>query len=78
MASLERAQEQYDEAISAGIWHADTYPPPPHHYPEGISPPRDLPNLTARLLERGFTTDDINKVLGRNWLRVYRAVWDAR
>jgi membrane dipeptidase len=77
VASLESAQEQYDAAISAGIWLAETYPPPPHHYPEGISTPRDMPNLTSRMLERGFTTDDVNKVLGRNWMRVYRAVWDA-
>ncbi len=75
---LEQAQKNYDELIRSGIWQAGTYPPPPHHYPDGISTPRDLPNLTTRLLERGFTADDVTKVLGANWMRVYRAVWDAQ
>ena len=34
-----------------------------------------MQNLTARLLERGFSKDDTRKILGGNWLRVYRAVW---
>jgi len=33
--------------------------------------------LTERLLERGFSEADVRKVLGLNWLRVYRAVWGA-
>jgi membrane dipeptidase len=35
---------------------------------------RDLPNLTAALLERGFADDDIRKILGENFLRVFRQV----
>jgi membrane dipeptidase len=34
-----------------------------------------LPRLTERLVERGFSDDDIRKVLGGNLLRVYRQVW---
>jgi membrane dipeptidase len=62
--------------IRAGSWQAGTYPPP-HHYPDGIATPRELPNLTARMLERGFTAEDVTKVLGTNWMRVYSAVWGA-
>jgi len=29
-----------------------------------------VPNITARLLERGYKTQDIQKILGGNWLRV--------
>lgn len=33
---------------------------------------RDLPNVTAKLLERGWPEADVRKVLGANWLRVFR------
>ena len=34
-----------------------------------------LPRLTGALLRRGFTEADILKVLGGNFLRVFREVW---
>jgi membrane dipeptidase len=71
------ARRQYDAWIASGKWRPGTYPPPPHHYPDGIATPRELPNLTARLIARGFAADDVRKVLGGNWLRVWRAVWGA-
>ncbi|HUG13658.1 MAG TPA: membrane dipeptidase [Thermomicrobiales bacterium] len=71
------AARGYRQWVDAGIWDPDNYPPPPYHYPEGIDTPRTLQNITARLLERGFTPADCRKVLGENWLRVYRAVWGA-
>lgn len=72
---LEDAQTYYNYSITNGRWRADAYPPPPHHYPTGIETPRTLQNLTVRLAERGFSENDIRKVLGGNWMRVYRAVW---
>jgi membrane dipeptidase len=38
--------------------------------PEGIDDCGDLPLLTARLLERGFSEEDVRKILGENFLRV--------
>jgi membrane dipeptidase len=38
----------------------------------GLARERDLPNLTERLIERGWAEPDIRKVLGENWLRVFR------
>jgi membrane dipeptidase len=38
----------------------------------GLSHTRDLPNVTAKLLERGWPEEDVRKVLGENWLRVFR------
>jgi membrane dipeptidase len=46
----------------------------------GISPPTDLqdatkyPELTKRLLERGYTAEEVKKILGENFLRVFRNV----
>jgi len=34
----------------------------------------ELPNLTAELIRRGFSEDEIRKVLGENFLRVYKQV----
>ena len=36
---------------------------------------QDLPNLTVRLVERGFSDETIRKILGENYLRVFDAVW---
>ena len=74
VASDAEAAAVYQEAIRTGIW-STAYPPPPHCYPKGIETPRSLPTLTARLLERGYSSADIRKILGENWLRVMRAVW---
>lgn len=64
----------YQQALRSGIW-GEAYPSPPHRYPTGIETPRTLPNLTARLLERGYGDTDVGKTLGGNWLRVMRTVW---
>ena len=69
------ARARYDSLLRAGLWHPDEYPPPPYKFPEGIETPKTLPNLTTRLVERGFAEDDIRKILGGNWLRVFTEVW---
>jgi len=38
--------------------------------PEGVDDCSQLPNLTRRLLERGFSAGDVRKILGENFLRV--------
>ena len=35
----------------------------------------ELPRFTAVLLERGFSKDDLAKILGENFLRVFKQVW---
>ena len=71
----EEAQRYYQLRLAQRSWRPDTYPPPPHYYPAGIETPRTLHNLTHRLLERGFGADSVRKILGLNWVRVYRTVW---
>jgi membrane dipeptidase len=34
----------------------------------------DLPKITQALLDRGYSADDIKKILGGNILRVFRQV----
>ncbi len=40
--------------------------------PEGINSAADLPKITQALLDRGYSADDIRKILGGNLLRVFR------
>jgi membrane dipeptidase len=40
----------------------------------GLARERDLPSLTERLVERGWAEANIRKLLGENWLRVFRAL----
>lgn len=75
--SDEEAQALYERNIAVGAWDKATYPPPPWVYPEGIETPKTLYNLTAGLLRRGFSKDDIRKIWGENWMRVMKQVWGA-
>jgi membrane dipeptidase len=40
--------------------------------PQGIDSAADLPRITQALLDRGYSPDDIRKILGGNLLRVFR------
>lgn len=42
--------------------------------PQGIDSAADLPKITQALLDRGYSAEDIHKILGRNLLRVFREV----
>lgn len=42
--------------------------------PAGLSSVAELPNLTAELLRRGYTAEDVTKILGGNVLRVMEEV----
>ncbi|MDD9877711.1 MAG: membrane dipeptidase [Magnetovibrio sp.] len=71
----EKARARYDDAVATGRWDADVYPPPPHYFPEGIETPDRLANLTAGLVARGYAEADVRKIIGGNWLRVFRETW---
>lgn len=71
------ATKEYEGRIAEGRWRRSDYPPPPYYYPKGIEMPERLPNLTIRLLERGYSETEIRAVLGENWMRVLSACWDA-
>ena len=69
------AMARYEQRLAQGTWRREEYPPPPYRFPRGLETPRTLGALTARLLAREFTEEDVRKILGLNWLRVYRSVW---
>lgn len=75
VANAEQAAAFFKQQLAQRRWSEASYPPPPHHYPQGMSTPKELPNLTARLLARGYKADDVRKIIGGNWMRVFREVW---
>lgn len=70
-----QAKAMYAVRVREGRWNPKNYPPPPYKYPKGIEVPSKLPALTEGLLARGFSTEDVGKVLGGNLLRVFGKVW---
>jgi membrane dipeptidase len=51
-----------------------TYPDPMVH-PQGMETPDKLSNVAGALLKRGYRTEDVTKVLGGNWLKLFEKVW---
>lgn len=73
--------DHFDHVIKvAGIDHVgigtdfDGIPVPP----AGIDSAADLPKITEALMARGYTAEDMHKLLGGNLLRVFRAVQAAQ
>ncbi|WP_455388712.1 dipeptidase [Petrachloros mirabilis] len=64
----------YKNLIASGAWDPENYPEPPYVYPEGVELPTTLYNLTDGLLHRGYSKEDIGKIMGGNWMRVLKAV----
>lgn len=75
VASDEEAWAVYNDFVARGIWSPSEYSPPPLMYPDGIDMPEKIGNLTAALLKRGFTDEDVKKILGLNLIRVFKQVW---
>jgi membrane dipeptidase len=46
--------------------------------PEGIDSAADLPKITAALLARGHSAEDLHKILGGNLMRVFAETQSAR
>ena len=48
--------------------------PDPHYHPHGFSGPDEMPDLAGALVDRGYSDEDIAKVLGGNFLRLFKEV----
>ena len=44
--------------------------------PKGIQHAKEFPNITQALMKRGYAEGDTKKIMGENWLRLYREVWE--
>lgn len=44
---------------------------------DGFSDYAEIVPFAKRLLERGFTDEDVHKILGENYLRVAEALWPS-
>lgn len=58
------------ESVSLGRELPD-FPAP---YMKGIENPGDFPNVTRGLVKKGYSDDEIHKIIGRNALRVFKEV----
>ena len=50
---------------------------PPWKYPTGVHEVSLLGAFTAGLKKRGYSDADVGKILGLNFIRVFKAVWKA-
>ncbi|HWE46331.1 MAG TPA: membrane dipeptidase [Caulobacteraceae bacterium] len=71
----------YGKSMPDGLGRSMVFPPDmvipqnPLRYAVGFEDPSQFQNLPAELRRRGWPQGDIAKVMGQNWLRVYRAVF---
>jgi membrane dipeptidase len=80
LPTIEDVLDHIDHAVSvAGVDHvglgADMYPRTPS--PIGIRGVQDYPNITRGLKERGYSDADVRKIMGGNFMRVWRQVTDT-
>ena len=79
-ASLDDVLDHFDHVVKlAGIDHVgigSDYDGVGDSLPTGLKDVSSYPNLIAGLLKRGYSEEDIRKILGENLLRVWEAVED--
>jgi microsomal dipeptidase-like Zn-dependent dipeptidase len=46
-------------------------------YVEGFESVSDIGNVRAEMERRGYTTEEIAKVFGGNWMRLFREAWNS-
>ena len=79
LPTIDDLLDHIDHAVKiAGVDHvglgADMYPRTPS--PLGIRGAHDYPNITRGLKKRGYSEEDIKKIMGQNFLRVWKQVTD--
>lgn len=68
-AAYRNFRPEFPEAYGRGP--IDHYEP----FPRGLHRHTKLENLTRGLVERGYTDEEIEKILGENFVRVFERVW---
>ncbi len=49
--------------------------PDPLIHPQGMETPDTLSNVTGELFRRGYRPEEVTKIMGGNWLRLFQSVW---
>ena len=79
-ASLDDVLDHFDHVVKlVGIDHVgigSDYDGVGDSLPEGLKDVSGYPNLVEGLLQRGYSEEDVRKILGENLLRVWKAVED--
>ncbi len=74
LTDIETAMDGYQKRVEIG--HVDvTITPPPYHYPPEVELPEQYPNAVELLEKHGYKEPDIRKLLGENYIRIFRSVW---
>lgn len=68
------ASSWYEATVAEGRWSRESYPPPPWHWPEEIADPSKLSALADGLIAHGYTHEDVAKIMGGNFTRVFEQV----
>jgi len=72
----ENQSEEWFHWLMAGKRKDTVYPLQlPLKLPQGIERADQFPNITAGLVDRGYTAESIQKILGLNVLRLFERVW---
>lgn len=58
-----------------GLWTADDLSAYVG-WPEGIAGPGHFPRLVEGLMSRGYSPSDVNAIMGDNWVRLFRRLWN--
>ncbi len=61
--------------VAAGLVYPHKEPPFERVYVQGFNGIQDTIKITEELVTRGYSDDDIKKILGGNWLRLLKQVW---
>jgi membrane dipeptidase len=79
-ASLDDVLDHFDHVVNlVGVDHVgigSDYDGVGDSLPTGLKDVASFPNLVAGLLKRGYSEEDIRKILGENFLRVWQAAED--
>lgn len=68
---------QYLRRIHGTFSYGSPEVPRPDPTVEGLSGSRDISLIAEGLLKRGYSSEEVAKVMGANWLSLYEKVWAA-
>ncbi|MYJ15318.1 MAG: hypothetical protein F4085_01965, partial [Acidimicrobiia bacterium] len=71
----ELSPEIHAEWFASGDWCIEDYPDDSGTYPIGLETTAQITNITKELVKRGYPAEAIEKILGHNWIELFKKVW---